>query len=157
MEELNIFYSRLESKATEIVNSIYPVFSPLWGWYNGHFHKNENGEWERESFPIPVIELSGLCDIEVSIDRITVSTKLLRNIALEYQYEKIRNMAFECYGIENYLLDFYTGDIKFDDLKKNIANSDEKEVGFSFVFNFNESTENIKNLLCFIKREGFYY
>ena len=66
-------------------------------------------------------------------------------------------MAFECYGIENYLLDFYTGDIKFDDLKKNIANSDEKEVGFSFVFDFNESTENIKNLLCFIKREGFYY
>lgn len=157
MEELNMFYYRLESKATDIVNNIYAIYSPSWGWYNGHFHKNKNGEWERENFPIPVITLKGLCDIEIGINRITLSTKLSRSTALEYQYEKIKNIAFEAYGVENYLLDFYTSDMRFDDFYNNILMSDEKEIGFSFIFDFDESVNNIKDVLHFIKQEGFYY
>ena len=157
MKELNTFYARLESKVLEIANDICVGFPLTWGWYNGHFHKGENEKWIREAFPIPVITIDGLCDIEININKITVSTKLSREKALEYHYEKFKNVAFESYGIENYLLDFYTSDMVLDDLKDNILKSDEKEIGFSFLFNFDEPIVNITQMLHFIEKEGFYY
>lgn len=157
MKELNTFYTRLESKVIEIANDICVGFPLSWGWYNGHFHKDENEKWIREAFPIPVITIDGLCDIEININKITVSTKLSREKALEYHYERFKNAAFESYGIENYLLDFYTSDMVLDDLKDNILKSDENEIGFSFLFDFDEPIVNIKQMLHFIEKEGFYY
>ncbi|MDE5597728.1 MAG: hypothetical protein K2J04_07840 [Lachnospiraceae bacterium] len=57
-------------------------------WYNGHYHRNEAGEWSRESYTIPVISVNGLCDIEIQFDKVSVSTKLKRDRALVYSFEK---------------------------------------------------------------------
>lgn len=57
-------------------------------------------------FPIPVITNKGTCDIEINLDQISITTKLTRNGALSYDFEKVKAYSFEAYGVKNYLDDF---------------------------------------------------
>lgn len=87
LNKVNDAYYQLETKQAQITHALFNrIFEIESGWYNGHYHKGENGDWCRESYPIPVVTVKGLCDIEVSFDKITVSTKLKRAKALEYSY-----------------------------------------------------------------------
>ncbi len=54
LNEINAAYYRLEMKQAEIVHALFHrIFELESGWYNGHYHKNNTGEWQRESYPIP--------------------------------------------------------------------------------------------------------
>ena len=67
--EINTAYSRLESKQTVLIHALsHQIVELESGWYNGHYHMDENGNWFRESCPIPVIDVKGLCDIEIPFD-----------------------------------------------------------------------------------------
>lgn len=79
----------------------------LLDWYNIHYYKNDDGDWSRASYPVPVISIKGYCDIEIQFEAITVSAKLKRGTALEYSYDKIMKYEYEAYGVEDYLADFY--------------------------------------------------
>lgn len=59
------------------------------GWYNGHCHRGDDGNWFRESYPIPVISVKGICDIELPFDAITASAKLKKDAALAYPFETL--------------------------------------------------------------------
>lgn len=108
LKEINDAYYRLELKQAEIVHSLsHRIFELESGWYSGHYHKDENGNWFRESYPIPVIGVKGFCDIEIQFDKISVSTKLNRTAALAYSFDKFAEQEFEAYGVEDYLADFY--------------------------------------------------
>ena len=48
------------------------------GWFNGHYHKDAAGEYQKDVYPIPVISVMGLCDIEIDFDGTTVTAKLSR-------------------------------------------------------------------------------
>ncbi len=99
LNEINATYYRLEMKQAEIVHALFHrIFELESGWYNGHYHKNDSGNWHRESYPIPVISVKGFCDIEIQFDKISVSTKLKRNTALSYSFEKFAGYEFEAYG-----------------------------------------------------------
>ncbi len=90
LNEVNDAYYQLEMKQAQITHALlHRIFEIESGWYNSHYHKGESGEWHRESYPIPVVTVKGLCDIEISFDEITVSTKLKRAKALEYSYDKV--------------------------------------------------------------------
>lgn len=76
-EFLNEAYSRLEAKHNEIIRALsHRIFELDSGWHNGHYQKNSAGKWVRDAYPISVITVKGLCDIEIQFDRISVSTKL---------------------------------------------------------------------------------
>lgn len=69
-------YHRLEEKQAKLLRVLSSLTLPLdVGWYNGHYHRDENGTWCREAYPIPVIGVRGLCDIELQFRQISVSTK----------------------------------------------------------------------------------
>ena len=75
-ETLESIYSPLEEKRKELMQLLakqYPAIT--WGWYSGHYHRTAEG-WVRESYPIPVITIKGLCDIELSFREMTVTAKL---------------------------------------------------------------------------------
>ena len=125
----------MELKQAEIVHALFHrIFELESGWYSGHYHKGDNGNWFRESYPIPVISIKGFCDIEIQFDKISVSAKLKRNTALAYSFEKFAEYEFEAYGVEDYLADFYHSGQTVPELKENIRACDEKEIGFSFMF-----------------------
>ena len=158
LNEINTAYSHLEMKQTELVNALFHrIFELDSGWYNGHYHQDEAGNWFRDSYPIPVIGVKGLCDIEISFDKISISTKLKRKEVLAYSFEKFAGYEFEAYGVEDYLTDFYHPGQTVQDLRENIRVCGEKEIGFSFVFPFDVKGKHIFEFVKLLRREGFYY
>ena len=158
LKEINAVYYRLEMKQAEITHALFHrIFELESGWYNGHYHKGENGNWFRESFPIPVIGVKGICDIEIQFDKMSISAKLKRDMALAYSFEKFSGYEFEAYGVEDYLADFYHAGQTVQEMKDNIHACDEKEIGFSFVFPFDVEGKQIFEFVKLLRREGFFY
>ena len=150
---LNNVYRVLDKKAREIGATLHcPV-----GYYNGHYYKGVSGEYEKAYFPIPEVTVKGLCDIEIGIDKISITTKLTRDTALAYDYGKIKGYDFEVYGVENYLEDYYTDGCTIDAMLENIRNSDEKDIGFSFSISHEMSSAEICEFVGFLRSEGFFY
>lgn len=158
LNEINAAYYQLEMKHAEISHALFHrIFEFETGWYNGHYQKTIPGNWLRESYPIPVISVKGFCDIEIQFDKISVSTKLKREAALTYSYEKFSGYEFEVYGVEDYLADFYHKGQTIHDMKEKICACDEAEIGFSFVFPFDIEGKQIFEFVKLLRREGFYY
>lgn len=157
-EFLNGAYSKLEAKNNEILRSLtHRIFELESGWYNGHYQKDSDGKWVRDAYPIPVTGVKGLCDIEIQLDRISVSTKLKRDAALAYSFDKLLEYEFEAYGVENYLSDYYHPGQSVQEMKENIHASAEAEIGLSFSFPFEVTGQEIFAFVKLLRREGFYY
>lgn len=157
-ESLNEAYSGLEAKHNEIIRALsHRIFELESGWYNGHYQKDSDGKWIRDAYPIPVITVKGLCDIEIQLDRISVSTKLKRDAAMAYSFDKLMEYEFEAYGVEDYLSDYYHPGQTIWELKDNIKASDEAEIGFSFIFSLEVAGQQIFEFTKLLRREGFYY
>ena len=157
-ESLNEEYSGLEEKHNEVIRALtHRIFELESGWYNGHYQKDSNGKWVRDAYPIPVVTVKGLCDIEIQFDRISVSAKLKREMALEYPFDKFMDYEFEAYGVEDYLSDYYHPGQSVQDLKDSIRASSEAEIGLSFLFPRDVTEQKIFEFVKMLRREGFYY
>ena len=155
---LNEAYSGLEAKHNEIIRALtHRIFELNSGWYNGHYQKNPDGKWVRDAYPIPVITVKGLCDIEIQFDRISVSTKLKREMALEYPFGKLLDYEYEAYGVEDYLSDYYHPGQSVQNLKDNVSASSEAEIGLSFSFPLEVTGQELFGFVKLLRREGFYY
>lgn len=158
LSEINAAYSRLEMKRAQIISALFHgMFKLESGWYSGHYHKDDGGQWIRESYPIPVIGVKGLCDIEVQFDKLSVSTKLKRDVALDYSFQKFSVYEFEAYGVEDYLADFYHPGQTIEEMKEKIRASEEAEIGFSFMFPFDVEGRQLFKFVKRLRHEGFYY
>lgn len=158
LEEINKIYYTLDMKRFQICSALFHrIFEVESGWYNGHYVKDEKECYHPTSYPIPVISVKNYCDIEISFDNITVTAKKKRTAALEYSYDKIMPYSFEAYGVEDYLSDYYHSGMTIQDLKQMIAESDEREIGFSFYFPFDTDEETFFEFVKLLRREGFYY
>lgn len=158
LNEMNTAYHRLEAKHNELVKALaHRMFELESGWYNGHYQKSAGGKWIRAAYPIPVISVKGLCDIEIQFDGISVSAKLERAAALAYSFETLMEYEFEAYGVADYLSDYYQPGRTVREMKDNIRASAEKEIGFSFSFPMETEGERIFKLVKLLRREGFYY
>lgn len=158
LNEINGAYSQLEAKHDELMKTLkQEIPDAASGWYNGHYHKKGNGQWVKEAFPIPVISLKGLCDIEIRFDGISVTAKLGREAALARTYEDLMAYEFEAYGVENYLSDYYGPGQTERELKENIGRGNERNIGFSFAFPFGADGKQLLEFVKLLKREGFFY
>ena len=160
--ELNQFYCRLNLKCAELVHGLrHRVFQVDWGWFNGHYEKDEDGEYYRNDYPIPVISVKGFCDIEVGPDAVTVTAKRKRRDILDGDFEKsfakLAGYYFEAFGVEGYLDDFYQPGMTLEQFRENVKNSREADVGFSFRLDFDVTGEQIYEFAKLLRREQFYY
>lgn len=152
-QKLNGIYKNLDMKAREIGAVCHcPV-----KYYNGHYNKAKNGEYEKAYFPIPEVNIMGLCDIEIGLDKICVTTKLTRDRALSYDYNRIASYSFEVYGVDSYLEDFFVEGDTIPDMLDNIRKSGEENIGFSFCFTHETSSDGIYEFAEFLREEGFFY
>lgn len=151
--ELNRIYQPLEQKLNILQQMLHDLpYRIRTGWFSGHYYRNDQGEWERSSFPIPEVDLIDLCDIEIHFDKLCVTTKLSRNDALSFPYEILSGYSYETYGVEDYLLDFPQ-----ENRISAIRQSREKEIGFTFFMDFDSDSREIIDLIVLLIREYFYY
>ena len=156
---LNEFYRKLYNKAQSLRSpfiSASEKYNCEIGFFNGHYSKNEEGNYEMEYYPIPVISIIGCCDIEVGIDMISISTKLSRNEAETFDYSLLKKYEFEAYGVENYLDDYYTNGMSMDDFKQKIKVSNEQAIGFSFLFDELDE-KGVYKFVDFLVKNKFFY
>ena len=151
--QLNEIYAKLDKKAQDIAK----LLGCDYGYYNGHYHKNETGNYEKDYFPIPVISVKGLCDVEIDLDGISVTAKLTKDRAISYDFEKIKSFNFEVYGVENYLEDFYVLGDTIASMIEKLSNCKEENVFFSFYFTNDTPVDTICKLVKLIEEEGFFY
>lgn len=151
--QLNEIYRKMDEKAREISKLLHCTF----GYYNGHYYRNESGNLEMDYFPIPVITMKGICDIEVTLDQISITTKLTRASALSYDFDRIKAHSFEAYGVENFIDDFYTVGSTIDAMIEKIMKSAEENIFFSFSFPYEVDSCTVCEFVRFIYAEGFFY
>lgn len=155
---LNQLYRCLDERCTALTSALRAASSPAaYAYYNGHYRKNDAGSYEMDYFPIPVISVDGLCDLEINLDAVSISAKLKRKHALLFDYTKLARFRFEVYGVEDYLADFYGEGMSFDELRSNLDTSDEAEIGFSLYFAADTAPSVIVEAVQFLQQEGFYY
>ena len=151
--ELNEIYKKLDEKAREISELLHCTF----GYYNGHYHRNTSGHYDMDYFPIPVVTVKDICDIEVDLTQISITAKLTRDKALSYDFDQLGAYSFEAFGVENYLDDFYVAEDTIDTMIDKIMKSKEENIFFSFCFPYEENSDTIYNFVNFIQKEGFFY
>ena len=158
-KELNQIYSRLRARCMQLMDGLdHRAFESEWGWYGGHYYKNEEGEYERAEYPIPVISVKGLCDVEISLDQVSVSTKRRRLDTLAYSFEKFQGVPFECFSIEDYLgQDYYNPGLSMEEFRNRMEKSQEAALGFSFLFGFDVDAGFLSEFAKLLCREGFFY
>lgn len=158
MGQLQNAYHMLEHKQQEIkaILSGSPCEIRS-GWFNGHYQKDADGQWKRNAYPIPEVDVIDLCDIEIHFERITITTKLKRSDALACAFDCLMAYEFEAYGVKDYLADFYHPGQTVEEMKNKIRACDEADIGLSFSFPFNIEGEQILEFVKLLRREGFFY
>ena len=155
---LNQIYRPLEACRSSLAQLLRQNgFSLSSGYFNGHYSKDAGGNYIRDDYPIPVLTVGGLCDLELGLTGVSVSTKLLRTQALCYDYSRLAPFSFEIYGVQDYLRDLYTPGDSLDHLRENLLASPENEIGFSFAFPPSPEPQMLLEFLLFLHAEGFFY
>lgn len=158
-EMLNRIYSPIIHKSHELHRTLIKQYTGSKinrGFFNGHYHKNSEGEYQPDMYPIPVISFIGLCDIEFDFDTVSITTKISRNQIQLFDWNIISSVHFEIYGVENYLKD-YGSEQNYDKIGDNIASSTEKEFFVSIYFPFITSIEDLAKFLTILQKNNFYY
>jgi hypothetical protein len=145
LETLNSIYKPLQERVKSIVNKLKSNnYNCEWGYFGQHYIKHNNN-WLVEYFPIPVIDVIGICEIGIDLEHIFIEYKILKQTALKYDFNKLIKCNFEVYGVENYLNDFYNAKMDLNDINSRILESEEKEVGISIFLDSEASLEDILN------------
>lgn len=157
-KDLNVLYLLLEEKKNEIIQNLKGLnLKVSSGWFNGHYRKTDSGKWEREAFPIPVISIHGICDIEIHDERLSFSTKMKKENALAFSFVPYTVYEFEAYGVEDYLADYFHSGITLDDMQQQIQKSGENEIGFAIIVPFDFENRSLMDLIEKLKTDGFFY
>lgn len=156
---LNQIYRPLDEKVHELaakLTKLHGGFKVTTGFYNSHYHKNDAGFYQADTYPIPVISVMGLCDIEIDFDGITVTTKLSKEQITGFDWSTLGGVRFEVYGVEDYLRDFGNERIA-DEINDNVLSSVEKEFFVSFPLPMSTNGEEIMRFLRMLQKKNFYY
>lgn len=158
-EKLNQLYRPLDKKVRELMvklTGLHGGYKVVVGFYNGHYHKNAAGECEEDAYPIPVISVKGLCDVEIDFDGICITTKLSKDQLLGFDWSAFSRVPFEVYGVEDYLNDYGNAQTA-DTIREHVLPSKEKEFFVSFSFPTETSGEGVLEFLRTLQKNHFYY
>ena len=125
-------------------------------WHSGHYARDGHGEFRRQAYPIPIVSVEGLCDLELGFFWLSITAKLARAQSLAFPYEALPPCSFEACGVEHHLSDCYHARQRLEALGKNAASSHETEIGFAFSLPMTIEPELV-DFLIFLKGSRFSY
>lgn len=126
------------------------------GFYNGHHHRDEKGTFQKDLYPIPVLELKGLCDVEMDFDRISVTARCNKASALAFPFEDFLDLALEVFGVEDFLTDVCHGNTSPARCREGIRQSRESAFFFSFSFAPETEPKTLSDLLLRLQRLALF-
>ena len=136
LQQLQKIYAKLDDQQAIIYQALRRrVWTLESGWFNGRFHKTIGDRYIREAYPIPVISIIGLCDIEVHFDKVSVLARLEREVALTKSF----------------------GDFVQFDFVARIADSEDSEIEFEFRFPSDITGRQVFEFADFLRIDGFYH
>lgn len=151
MLALNREYEPLRMHTHRMVHALAQSGYPCtWGFFAQHSIRN-GADWFFEHYPIPVITMENVCEIGFDIQQTFVEFKLKREQAITFDFTQFSGIAFEVYGVVDYLNDFYHADRDIDQIHAEIEKSDEKEIGVSLLFGYLEPVENLIKVVTALK------
>lgn len=119
----------------------------------------ENEEYDEIFYPIPVVQVGRLCDVEFWLDKIIITARItLRDLKM-FDLSKLQNYEYEFYGCREYPYLFYKkADTNFKEKLDELYKLYEKEIGIQIYFSQEESKDIIIKCVDFLrKQEVFYY
>jgi hypothetical protein len=154
VDKLNEIYESLYHRAMTIYNLMkLKGISVEWGWYA--FHESKiNHEYVTNFYPIPFITVKGICNIVIELNSISIESKISRE-AFSFDFGIIP-FKFEVYGIEDYLNDFHNDKTDIKNIHNRILDSNENEVGITFLFGLDVIPEVILEAVEFCKVNNMY-
>ncbi|MDE6259448.1 MAG: DUF3201 domain-containing protein [Oscillospiraceae bacterium] len=132
-QQLNRIYAPLHSRALRLTQALAQRgIKAEWGWYNNHSVRVD-GEYQTEEFPIPVVDVGGLCEIGLDSDGCWLEFRLPREAALAFDWGRLAE-GLEVYGVDDYLLDFYRAGMDIAGIAGRIEASAEQAVNAALYF-----------------------
>lgn len=169
---LNEVYRTLVIKAQSLMREFSPLVNPgllmsmsyLIKHYIRHMykHKEESLEYAAQHsenhYPIPVIRLSGLCDVEIDADVISVFTRLKRVDMLKFDFSQLDGYSFDAYGYgTGGRVDFCDSGDSLPEVKENILSGSTEVIDFYFDFPFDADEKEIFALINRLQSAGFFF
>lgn len=126
------------------------------GFFNGHYVRTADNDFLKEYFPIPVITIKNLCDIEIGLKYTTITSKLSRDDALGFPFEHFQ-IPFEAYGVNDFQSDLYHKGMSLEALRENIEKSKENQIFMTFFHDKETKPETIIATIKTLKSSGYFY
>ena len=157
MEELIINLNKLYSTVLNKVNILCEYLKSnevpyKVGFYNNHEIKINN-HFVKEIYPIPVVCIV-VDNIEIDIGFDLVNNKdyigfieltFNKDGILNFDFSKLDEIDFEVYGYNDYIKDYYFGNI--EQMKQNINKSNENKFHVGFKISSIEQSQNLLSIL----------
>lgn len=157
---INDDYKELDYTLNDIFNSLFRLpdeYTYKIGYFNYRYFKNKNNNsYELEYFPIPVISILGICDIEIDFDQIRFVSKIKHYSALIYDYYELNGYEFDLYQLDNQAYKLYKSGDSTDGLSFLLSKIDAKEIGITFYFT-KDNLPDVVEFISFLDNQGFYY
>ena len=169
---LNEVYLALISKSQSLMREFSPLISPdllmSMNYFIRHYirhmykHTEESLEYaarhSENHYPIPVISLGGLCDVEVDTDIISVFTRLKRVDMLRFDFSELTGYSFKAYGYgAGSLVNFCDDETTLQNVKEHILGSNAEVIDFYFDFPFDTDEGTVFALVKKLRNAGFFF
>ena len=157
---LNAVYAPMQERSRQLLDAlqiVVPDYEIKSGFYAGHCFQDAQGVYAYEHFPIPVISIAGLCDVEIHVDSTTITSKLRKDQAILYDYTDSTGQKLSVYGVDDYMTDYYRPG---KSMAATLADmKDCAEVAFFFTFSFpvNVKADILIGHIINLKGQGFHY
>ena len=170
--DLNRFYQALTDKAQSLMKALMPLvdakllmsMSYVIKHYIRNMYKHREAtpdnaaSYSEDNYPIPVIRLSDLCEVEIYTDVISVFTRLKCADAKDFDISALDKYSFEAYGYDGgQLIDFSDGNATLQEIKNNILCSNTEITDFYFDFPFDADEKEIYALTSLLHGSGFFF
>lgn len=156
-EQLNSIYTPMVHKSKELIIELKKLNNKInskMAFYNGHSHKDSKGVYKEDAYPISVVSIDGLCDIEFNFDSISVTTKISKNQIKNFDFKLLEDKTFEIYGVEDYLCDYGT---TYEEVINNTMSSDETSFFISVYFSSEEGADYLAQFILKMQDLGCFY
>lgn len=158
-QELSEFYRQLDERSNAILDSFLDLngdFDYWVGWYNEHYSRNEKNEYEFNYFPIPIITLDKIAEIEINPEETTIYTYFNARKAREINFDRFIIFNVEAYVVDdNELEEEYTDFGKAAKPSKKKPNNN-KDICFAFIFKKDVEARKIGSFIQLLINLGFH-